>query len=217
MAGNGSIPTIAIGAASPHQPTEFDFPKRAFGKKSMAYRSFQPSWFKTWKWLHYDEGRDVVFCHTCVTAVKSGKLKLAGNAKDSAFLFNGFSNWKDATVALRSHELSTLHSSAVHQIVTVPATHGDVGEQLSSRYASELANNRHCMTKIGQCLIFLARQGIALRGDGDEKESNFRQLLELRAIDDAKFGQWLEKKAEKYTSPEIQNELLDIFATNVVR
>ena len=30
----------------PHQPKNYPFPKRAFGKKSIIHRSFQPGWFK---------------------------------------------------------------------------------------------------------------------------------------------------------------------------
>ena len=31
---------------APHQPSNFCFPKRSFGKKSIVKRSFQPGWFK---------------------------------------------------------------------------------------------------------------------------------------------------------------------------
>ena len=30
--------------------------------------------------LHYDEGQDVMFCHTCVTAFKLGRIKSSKNA-----------------------------------------------------------------------------------------------------------------------------------------
>ena len=62
---------------------------------------------------------------------------------------------------------------------------------------------------------FLARQGLSLRGDGTEDNSNFNQLLHLRALDDPNLLTWIQKKAEKYTSPEIQNELLKIMAQAV--
>lgn len=61
--------------ASPHQPSMFVFPKRPFGKTKVVYRSFQKSWFKEWPFLHYDEAKDVAFCHTCVTAVKLKKIR----------------------------------------------------------------------------------------------------------------------------------------------
>ena len=44
----------------PHQPTDFKFRKHAFGK---AMRSCQPSWFKQFTFLHYDEANDLLFCH----------------------------------------------------------------------------------------------------------------------------------------------------------
>ncbi len=36
-------------------------------------RSFQASWFKQWSFLHYDEVKDVAYCHICVTAFKQKK------------------------------------------------------------------------------------------------------------------------------------------------
>ena len=53
---------------------------------------------------------------------------------------------------------------------------------------------------------FLTRQGHTLHGDGDEKDSNFNQLLRLRTEDDSRMLEWVERKTDKYTSPEIQNE-----------
>jgi len=58
---------------------------------------------------------------------------------------------------------------------------------------------------------------IALRGDSDESESNFVQVLKLRGEDDSRVQQWLQRKANKYTSPEIQNEMLQIMALKVLR
>ena len=68
----------------PHQPTAFSFLKRSFGKKNVSLRSFQASWFRQWPFLHYDEARDVVHCHTCVMGFKEKKVK-ASNA-DPAFV-----------------------------------------------------------------------------------------------------------------------------------
>jgi len=53
-----------------HQPTGFKFPLRGFGVKNTVYRSFQPPWFQRWPFLHYDESRDVAFCHVCLLAVR---------------------------------------------------------------------------------------------------------------------------------------------------
>ena len=79
---------------------------------------------------------------------------------------------------------------------------------LSSQYALEKQNNRDYLLKVFQNMQLLARQGIAICGDQDESDSNFMQLLALRGIDDPMIKQNLEKKTDKYTSPQIQNEIL---------
>ncbi|CAC5404835.1 unnamed protein product [Mytilus coruscus] len=56
----------------PNQPKHFKFPKRFFGKKSIEYRSFQPTWFHKFKWIHNDEALDRAFCHLCQTASRKG-------------------------------------------------------------------------------------------------------------------------------------------------
>ena len=73
------------------------------------------------------------------------------------------------------------------------------------------------LLKILQNVMFLARQNIALRGDKDESDSNFNQLLHLRACDDSDIKDWLKKKTDKYTSAEIQNEMLEVMALQVLR
>ena len=62
--------------------------------------------------------------------------------------------------------------------------------------------------KILSCCQLLARQGLPSRGNGDDGDSNFIQLLKLSGQGDAKMDEWLKKKTDKYTSHDIQNELL---------
>ena len=66
-------------------------------------------------------------------------------------------------------------------------------------------------------LQFHGQQAIALRGDGDESSSNFQQLLRLRAEDNPKITEWLERKCDTYTSPEIQNKMLKIMGLQILR
>ena len=54
-------------------------------------------------------------------------------------------------------------------------------------------------------------------GDDEEKEGNFYQLSHLRTLDDPQLVDWTEKKVDKFTSPEIQNELLKIMSVTVLR
>ena len=70
--------------SKPHQPANFKFPKRTFGKKNIVHRSFQSSWFSQWSFLHYDEARDLTFCHMCVMTLRLKQIK--ANRADPAFV-----------------------------------------------------------------------------------------------------------------------------------
>ena len=91
-------------------------------------------------------------------------------------------------------------------IEVITHTTQNVGKQLYHIHASNKAINRKMLLKILQNIMFLARQNIALRGDKDECDSNFNQLLHLRSYDDCNILNWLKKKIDKYTSGDIQNE-----------
>ena len=95
----------------------------------------------------------------------------------------GFSNWKDGTISFRSHENSATHKEAVEVMVTLPATTRDIGEQLSQEHATQKVKNRDALLEIISCIRFLARQGLAMRGGGDESDGNLQQLVRMKAAD----------------------------------
>ena len=84
-------------------------------------------------------------------------------------------------------------------------------------HASQIAKNQKVLLTILSNLRFLGRQAIPLRGDGSGLESNFQQLLYLRALENPHITEWLKRKTDTYTSPEIQNELLKIMSLQVLR
>jgi len=113
---------------SPNHPsTLFKFPDHEFGKKHIVKRSRQSSWFPKWKWLHYNEDDDVAFCHLCVTALVTNKIKW--NKGESTFVSRGYSNWKDVIMAFKKHEGLDCHRNALEAIVTLPSQCQDIGEQ----------------------------------------------------------------------------------------
>ena len=112
---------------------------------------------------------------------------------------------------------SSCHKEALQVIVVIPSSCPDVGTMLSRQYADEIRNNRKCFLKVMAAAQYLARQGIALRGDGDDSDSNFIQLLKMQADDNQKLASWLSQKTNKYTSHESQNEILKVMALNVLR
>ena len=76
---------MSLSSTGPHQPNKFNFPKREYGKKNVVRRSFHPSWFSKWPWLHYVEEQDTVACYTCAKASLEKKLDWSTNA-DAAFI-----------------------------------------------------------------------------------------------------------------------------------
>ena len=134
-----------------------------------------------------------------------------------AFISKGFNNWKDACVKFKEHESSNCHKDSVVVTVDLPSSVKDIVETLQSELTKQKMETRQMLLKILSNIRFLARHSIAIRGDGDEKNSNFIQLFKLRGEDDPKFAKWLEKKTDKYVSADIQNELLKVMGLQVLR
>ena len=158
---------------------------------------------------------DSVLCYTCKMASQQNKLQWASNS-DAAFIDRGYSNWKDACKKFNTHQKSKTHEEAVLKMITLPATTSNVAESLSSQLKLEKMENRQCFLKILSSLQYLARQGIAIRGHSDE-DSNFCQLLKLRTRDCANLHSWLQRKTNKYTSHDIQNEILKVMSLHILR
>ena len=69
--------------------------------------------------------------------------------------------------------------------------------------------------KVLSTVWYLARQGLPLRND--EIGSNFYQLMPLRREDFNRISEFLDKKQLKYTSHEIQNEILSLMSHYILR
>lgn len=76
---------------------------------------------------------------------------------------------------------------------------------------------RDMLLLILSSVCFLARQGLALQGDGSDASANLIQLLRLRAEDKPHALQWLHRSARKHTASENQNEMLELMAHQVLR
>ena len=209
-------PTMISCADKPHQPKSFRFPQREFGKARVAKRYFQPQWFDKWTWLHYDEDRDVAFCHTCIVAQRNNHLHAVSNLEQS-FISTGFSNWKDATAKFSKHEASQCHKEAVLKTITLPATTADVSEMVASQLTTQRLERRKCFLHLLSNARFLSRQGLPFRGDGNELDSNYMQLIRLRFENTKDLVDWIKQKTDKYTSPESQNEMIQVMSNRVLR
>ena len=196
----------------PHQPHNFSFPKKKIGQWN---RSFKANWFNDFPWLHYVEESDSVICYVCAHQNKKGNLSNAKN-KELTFIKGGYSNWKNAIARFQEHQKSNCHILACEHQVGVIASSGNIIEMCSNAADTTMKQNRTCFLKIIESVRFLARQGLAMQGHTDA-ESNFNQLLKLRANDVPLLTDWLQRKNDKYTYHEIQTELVSIMADIVSR
>ena len=144
------------------------------------------------------------------------KILKAGNM-DSSIISRGFTNWKDASGIFRKHEASECHRAAVEAIVVLPLMTKDVGEALSEEHKKEKVENQTMLLKIISTIRFLCRQGLPVPGHDGGMDSNFMQTLKWQSENDRMLALWLEKKKDKYTSPQIQNQLIKIMALRILR
>ena len=63
--------------------------------------------------------------------------------------------------------------------------------------------------------VYIARQGLALRGDGYEEDGNFFWLFTMKG-DDLTLLEWPKLKRDKYVSSKIQNELLKVMSRHLL-
>lgn len=209
-----SEPEPASNIPEQNQPKNYKFPARYFGQTKPVKRYFQGEWFDQYTWLHYSEDGDKAFCYLCMQG-QTRKL-ITETKAEQAFVKIGFTNWKDATRAFTKHERSDSHKEAVLRL-EISNECQDVGMILTSKTKNDQADSRKALLKLISNLRFLARQGLPIRGAGDDSNSNFTRINLLRGEDDPQFVKWLNKKRFRYDCPENQNEILSIMAQNIVR
>ena len=92
---------------------------------------------------------------------------------------------------------------------------GNVGEMVSQGVFESHKRERKYLMDIMRSLVFLAKQGIAIQGNPGE--DNFTQLLMLLGTKDPSILATFERSRLKYTHHDIQNELLELMANQVLR
>ena len=87
---------------------------------------------------------------------------------------------------------------------------------MSKGHKETVTRNRRILECIIDALVFCGKQNIAIRGH-DTDDGNFEALLNMRAKDNALLADHLENcdPRAKYTSPEIQNELINIIGSQI--
>lgn len=95
-------------------------------------------------------------------------------------MVDGFSTWKNATGAFKKRKKSELHAIAIKHIIK--QDNKSVLDHLSEAKQKDMLQSTVALKTIFTSVIFLAKQGLAIRGHTDD-HSNLLQILNLRAKD----------------------------------
>lgn len=201
----------------PYQPRLPRYPQTKVGRQN---RAFTSDWYTTHTWLEYSTQRDTAFCFAC------RHFRPPSAYADNLFTERGFRNWKYATGkdgALTKHALSHCHLDAMMmwEQYRMSRVSGSVIEQQCTSYKAWIDKNRKYLSRIIDAVIYLTRQGLALRGDDETDDSlnrgNFLELLSLLSSIDPDFDEKckISPANAKYTSAEVQNELINIAANQI--
>jgi hypothetical protein len=189
-------------------------------------RKFSSHWFNAYKWLEYSKISDSVFCFYCRYFDVSSQN---GHAAKFPFVSGGIKNWQKLGEKCKNHNLSESHINC-EKAYKDWASEVDIRDNIREdqkknalKKREEISKNREILASIIRGILFLARNGLALRGHRESKSSgvqmrgNFLELLDLISFYDETLKTHIEKGAgnAKYFSPEIQNELLAIIAEHI--
>ena len=200
----------------PQKPILNCYDPKKFGNESFT-TDFNPTWYKRYPWLSYNIETKKACCFPCQ------KYLIAHNFT--------FDNWKKPE-RLTKHHKSENHKTAMAKWIDSRANwkrNTSVLSQLQESHKQYAKENREYLKVIIECLMFTAQQNIAQRGHDEKRDGlsdssdinrgNFLELVHLRCKDipwlKDKLNNQLQKHAQ-WTSPMIQNELLQII-TDLIR
>ena len=206
-------------AFPPVQPVNIKFPATVISGKS---RSFNPAWYNAYPWLEYSIQKDACYCYSC-RLFCSG----CGSKCEQSFTLVGFKDWKHATGkggVLSKHDSSCAHRKSVlswNQYKINSKCKMSISDQLGISRAQQLTQNRHYIKTLAEIILLCSHQEIALRGhresDNSMNRGNFLEILNLVAVHDPLINDRLKNgpRNAKYTSPDIQNTLINVMARTV--
>lgn len=205
-------------------PDNYNFPVSE--KRNL---KFQRNWLLEFTWLAYSQSSNGAFCQYCVFFCPKEPGK--GKIKPKSLVNQPFQRWKDAKEVFRNHSELKYHRDSVifgqnfldvqnKKIVSISG-------RIDKFRAAEIKLNRQILSAIIETIIFIGRQEIASRGHRDsgaillespvENDGNFRSLLRFRmSAGDEILRNHLQTSKLRYTSPKVQNEIIQIIGENIL-
>lgn len=215
---------ISLGPCQPNLPK---YPCNSDIKEGKQ-RHFNSDWYKQYPHLEYSISNDAAFCFVCSLFPK-GPNRPSANLSWSQY---GVRNWdkmksrgKNKTGKLESHFSSLAHKSSLIDFSNFSINSNHIDKLLNKenrKYAIQVCKQKEFHKYVIQILFdvtrTLARQGLPFRGDGDEKNGNFYQIISLISRYRPTMKLWLEEEKFRpyhvtYMSHESQDEFIQLLAT----
>ena len=204
----------------PHQlimnfPYNNTTPKRRFS--SNHYKRVLPNGESvSWSWLVYSGESDQVFCFCC---------KLFG--KTLSPFCSGINTWEGFSKKLKDHENGISHQECCSQWMLLAEgikNSSTIDKREMNIFFNERRFWRNVLERLIDIALFLSERNLAFRGSeevlGSPYNGNFLGIFELLARRDPILKELQDRIKNKntkdhYLSPTIQNELIELLATEV--
>ena len=186
-------------------------------------RKFNVTWLERYPWLRYSPKLDGVFCGPCSLLLSSQKRK------DKGLLVNrAYSNWSKISNAVSSHSSLSYHKDCLQDADILKATVDNpascIDVMASSTLQVQMEENKQIMKQIVRAIVYLAKQGVSLRGDVEDVNlkknlGNFLALLKDYAESDPILHKHLytpKARNATYTSPRSQNEIINVIGYDCI-
>ncbi|XP_073035319.1 uncharacterized protein [Primulina eburnea] len=201
----------------PYQPV-MEYPRTKLGEQ---YRRFQKCWFEQFSWLEYSPNKDAAFCYPCF--LFQGK-----ETRYPTFTVNGFRSWKRVNDGKRCALLmhvggpTSPHNNAVQSMGVLMNVSGHIDKVMNAQTSEEVNKNRLRLKATIESIRWLCLQGCALRGHDESSSSNNQgnliEMIKFMGKMDVNINNVVLENAprnSKYTSPDIQKDILHILAKKV--
>ncbi|CAG2196629.1 unnamed protein product [Mytilus edulis] len=194
---------------------KYKFPLRTIRNVN---RSLQWSWLEKYPWMRYSVVNDAVYCAPCVLFGPQRQ-----DTKEKTFsLSSPVTDWGNLSRCVSRH----INDKSKHHDNVLAATEflriktgekSDILESMSESFNARIKRNREVLSCIIDAILLCGKQNLAIRGH-EEKHSNFVALLHMRAKDNIVLADHLAfaDPQKKYTSPDIQNELIELCADQII-
>ncbi|CAI6372654.1 unnamed protein product [Macrosiphum euphorbiae] len=202
-------------STGPAQPILPAYPMTVFGRQN---RSFNAKYYNEFKWIEYSIERNAVFCFCC---------RIFGcSSTDHVFTKSGFTNWIRLGTKFSKHSKLNAHAATQTHLINLAKMDGHNSSKITGNILCQVSNahkdfvlkNRSYLKTLIDILLYLGRQGIAFRGNIENKDSlnrgNYLEACKLMCEHNPQFKQVFNGEIN-YTSPLLQNELIGICAENV--